>query len=297
LSQKALSTGPRRVLVFGGSGQIGAALLAKLGELGRPHESSGASGPNSGHSVRWQEVAHLGLDDLRERLVREIGDATACDVVFANGRTESTLTSAELIYANLEFPERVVRALAGSKLKLRFLTLGTIMERFPEACAGNAYLRSKQQLGQWVMSQPSSHFLHVRLHTAYGGAPKKHMFLGQMAAAIQAGRPFEMSAGGQLREYHHVDDLAVSLAQLLDREWSFGHVVEISSGKPLRLAELARGVFEAFGRPGLLKIGAISGAHGENTERTFERSPAWLLPVSREPLTGVIDSLKRFLTL
>jgi nucleoside-diphosphate-sugar epimerase len=245
-------------------------------------------------AIGWGEVAGLDAGALLARLERELEGAQACDVVFANGRTDPRFSPSELLFSNFEFPQLVVETLGARVRDARFLTLGTIMERFPAACAANAYLASKARLGQWMAEQSARAFAHVRLHTVYGGAPKRHMFLGQMADAISSGKVFKMSSGQQLREYHHAEDIALSLAAILEREWDFGSAVEISSGAPLRLCDLARGVFSSFGKESLLEVGAISGASGENTEQVFPRSEAWLLPASREPLAGVVESLREF---
>ena len=50
--------------------------------------------------------------------------------------------------------------------------------------------------------------MHLHLHTLYGGRPQAHMFLGQMIRALERGAEFAMSSGEQLREYHHVHDIA-----------------------------------------------------------------------------------------
>ena len=89
--------------------------------------------------------------------------------------------------------------------------------------------------------------LHCRLHTLYGGEPKDHMFLGQIVNAIRSNSVFSMSSGEQLREYHHVDDIAESLATIVNSDWSlWSPILEINSGQPLKLLDLAMAIFNAF---------------------------------------------------
>src|SRR5262249_52218512 len=141
----------------------------------------------------------------------------------------------------------------------------------------------------------SCRFMHVRMHTIYGSAPKAHMFLGQILTSLQNGTPFCMSSGEQLREYHHADDIAVAITGILARQWDFGTIIELNSGNPVRLIDLARQVFRAFGREELLQVGALAGAEGENKARVFPASPAWLLPATRETGAGVIALLQQYL--
>jgi hypothetical protein len=61
----------------------------------------------------------------------------------------------------------------------------------------------------------------------------------------------------------------------------------LSSGRPVRLADLARTIFEDCGRISDLRIGALATGEAENFERTFPAASAWLLEPSREPLSGV----------
>ena len=56
---------------------------------------------------------------------------------------------------------------------------------------------------------------------------------------------------------------------------------------------LATAVFRSYGRSDLLRIGALSRPEVDNLDRTFPRSPCWLLPYYRNPILGVIETLDR----
>jgi nucleoside-diphosphate-sugar epimerase len=116
------------------------------------------------------------------------------------------------------------------------------------------------------------------------------MFLGQMISALRAGRPFAMSAGTQLREYHHVADVAQAASRLLSlAPWPEEPVLALSTGRPVRLADLAMAVFTRMQRQTDLQIGALPSPQAENFERIFKPAPDWLLGEAREPLSGVAD--------
>ena len=196
----------------------------------------------------------------------------------------------ELDFSNHLLPRRLMEA-ALDLVDVRCLSFGSALESL-EASRSNPYLASKHALGRWMAAAGvPSRLCHLRLHTLYGGAPKAHMFMGQVAAALDAGRPFAMSEGRQLREYHHVDDVAGSVARLLGRSWEQTSL-ELNSGQPVTLRALAEAVFSAFGRSDLLRVGEIPAAAGENRDRVFHRSPDWLLLPSREPIAGVVAWLR-----
>jgi len=247
----------RPVVLLGAGGQLGSALRRRL---------------PAAHSLPWQSP------DLPEG---------PFDLVIASGLTDPRADPAALKAANLEQPLRLIEQAAAREA--RVMTFGSVMECFPEACRSNAYLAGKLALAEAIRARAADGRLcHLRLHTLYGGRPHRHMFLGQIVHALAAGERFAMSSGEQLREYHHADDIAQSVAALLARSWD-APVLEVSHGAPLRLAELARAVFAALGRPELLQVGALAPAPGENRERVFQRSPDWLIGRPRDSLPAVID--------
>jgi nucleoside-diphosphate-sugar epimerase len=280
----------RTVVLFGASGQIGQALARTLAL---------ATDCFKVIPIGWAEVLQGACVDPKTFLRSVIGpgDSRKLDVVFANGVTDPRSSLADLMLSNYEFPKKIVES-AMCIRGVRCLTLGTVFERFPEFLQTNSYSRSKAELASWLTQVASqSEFrhrvLHVRLHTVYGGPPKPFMFLGQMAGALRSGTEFSMSSGEQLREYHHTDDIGGCLRNLLHDEWEFGPpILEINSGEPVRLADLANAVFSAHGKTHQLKIGAIKTPQGENLELIFPRSVPSVLPYYRNPILGVVESLR-----
>ena len=270
------------MILFGARGQLGSALFSVLNE----HTNI--------RSFAWQELETI--LDYPVSLKSKIFDSRPCDVLFAAGLTNPGDSPTRLHRSNLEFVQNVVTAAQG--LDVRFLTFGTIQEHFPELCATNPYLGSKLELGRWMALQAGIHeatgrFLHLRLHTLYGGASKPHMFLGQIVRSLQDRTVFRMSSGDQLREYHHANDVALGVRNLLMHDWRElpSPLLDMNSGRPLRLVDLARAIYQAFEASDLLEIGALARPSQENTQEVFPKSPEWLLPDSRESLGGVLEQL------
>jgi nucleoside-diphosphate-sugar epimerase len=280
---------PGNILLFGGSGQIGEAL-----RLGARVRTPG----REVRAVPWPAVASDADDPQRLRAAIDVVTRgwETYDVVFASGMTDPAVPPEQLWRSNVAFPIAVIEATAQLG-GVRYLTLGTTFEQFSAFAEANAYVESKRRL--WGCLQAAGtlthdrRVAHVRLHTVYGGRPKRHMFLGQMIAALCAGTQFRMSAGRQLREYHHVQDITGALLTILDLEWTFGtEPLLLSAGDPVRLADLARAVFEACGRPELLKVGAIAAAPSENERVRFPRSDPSVLTFYRDPLLGVPEYVR-----
>ena len=270
-------------VIFGASGQLGSSILKCLAQTDPAALIK---------TLTWEEIGNLNTEALRKKLQSLGAFEGPCDFFFANGLTDPKISADRLMESNLQFPQRVVAATRNHP-ESRFVTFGTIFENFPEACKFNPYMRSKFELGKWMQTQAQNdpRFIHFRLHTLYGGKVAPHLFIGQMIQAIRSNSEFKMTRGDQIREYHHVDDIAFAVVKILERQ-QLPPMIELNSGNPLPLHQIARAVFEAFGKSELLKVGAIESPSGENTERAFPTSAQALLPRSREPIQNIIGWLR-----
>ena len=277
-------SGPPPLVIVGASGLIGTALVRAAGT-----------------AREVIPIPHAPFETLGKRITDTIGKRPSYVVICA-GITNPRAPVADVQKANVALPQMILDKVAPWTPESHFLTLGTVMEQFEAACAGNNYLKSKLDLGKWIESRKDivgKFVRHVQLHTVYGGELKHlkpYSFLGLMHSALAGGRPFPMSMGDQLREYHHVDDVASSLIKLLESKsvWEKGQppIYTLSNGKPLKLAALATAVFEKLGKPGQLQIGAVPAAAGENRKTKFKASPADILGKPRDPQQGVIQWLE-----
>ena len=272
----------RSVVIFGAGGRIGSAASGVLRHAGCRVVPVSWLDKGTGAARRWPEI-------LAEIASIE-GDV---DIVFASGLTDPSASAGDLMLANVERPIGLIGATIDQK-QFRYLTIGSVLETFSSLAASNRYLASKAALWGCIDalaadSRMRGRIAHLRLHTAYGGAPAPHSFLGQMYESLCAQHPFRMSEGRQLREYAHVDDLARSIAALLRQPWAGPTAIELSTGEPVSLAEVARAVFRAFGREELLQLGALPTPAGENTSAKFARSPAWILGRPRPIIEGIVQ--------
>lgn len=115
----------------------------------------------------------------------------------------------------------------------------------------SAYSFSKTASNHLLQTLHRTHHLPVvvlRPSLAYGPGQATDMFLPALIQALIEGEPFAMSGGQQTRDYVYIDDLieAVILAATLPRV--LGKVINISSGVPVLLKDLALLVAQKVGK-------------------------------------------------
>jgi nucleoside-diphosphate-sugar epimerase len=272
----------RSIVLFGATGRTGGAVALALADTGSPVVT-----------MSWHDPETRGARYRSAILAQLATIGGEVDIVFAGGVTDPKASPTELMLANVERPAGLMEATVGES-RFRYLTIGSVLETFSRLAGSNPYLASKAALWGRVAElgadpRLSGRVMHLRGHTFYGGAPAPHSFLGQMYESLRSCSPFRMSEGRQLREFTHVDDAALSIAALLGRAWTGPIAIDLSSGEPVMLSELARAVFKAFDREALLQIGAIEAPPGENLGVRFSRSPAWLLGQPRPTTAGIIE--------
>lgn len=154
---------------------------------------------------------------------------------------------------------------------LRVVTFGSVMERF--MALPNRYVATKARLAERIsrLAEGGAPAVHLQIHTLYGGGPPSpFMFLGQMYEALKEQRPFAMSSGRQIREYHHVDDDAVAIKLMLDAGVS--GIAHISHGEAITLRDLALGVMKAIGKESQLLLGELPDPPSDNFAGVLERT-------------------------
>lgn len=288
-------TGSRRIVVVGDTGLLGEALCEAV-----------IRGSGTQHLERINS-RHL-LDDLRsghrQTVAQIVGDAVMPqDWIYAAGIVDPNQGAEALTEVNcagalllLEALAELAAAPAPGAAELRLVTIGSALEDRPELQAANRYIASKAALVEAITKARAGAaaaravgWQHVRLHTLYGRrTPHPCMFLGQMFDALRERRPFPMSSGRQLREYHAVDDVAHAILSHLssgDRK----ETATFSSGYAIRLGDLARAVFEHFGVPEMLQIGALADQTGE----VYAPIAADTVHFNaREPIAGILAWLE-----
>ena len=264
-----------KILVIGSSGRIGT-------EIKKQFEGYELICPHRDVYSEWHKKTKL----------NEISDfiqLNQVDAVFiCSGVMDSNSCEMQLNDVNFHLPGNIIEATRPNST--RIVTFGTIMEIIAPNC--NKYVKSKQRLQDFISRElEPERILSLKIHTVFGGGPPNpYMFLGQILDSLVKGVVFKMSAGTQLREYHHVEDVVVALKHLFECEVSGEQY--ISKGNPVQLKELAEYVFTFFDKQAMLRVGAIAHNSADNFEKVVSENVLLKSIPFRDARSAVAQYLK-----
>ncbi len=95
----------------------------------------------------------------------------------------------------------------------------------------------------------------VRPFSVYGPRERRNRFVPHVITAALSGRPIEMSAGAQRRDYLYVEDLAQGLARLASHEGSLPKAINFAGPEEHTLLDIATIALEIVGSPAPLRAG------------------------------------------
>lgn len=257
----------KRILITGATGFVGGHLVAALAGGGaRIHtmaRGSGAAlaGKHLQGSLTDQAFLERELDRLQPQLIFHLAGYKERKTDLASFR--------EAIETNLLGSLNLFQAAQRLPSLERLVVVGTAEEYgnnaspFSEDMAGrpvNSYSFSKfcvTTLAATLRDLYQMPFVVIRPSIAYGPGQMPDMFLPALIRSLMTDRPFPMTDGMQTRDYVYVTDLVEAMVQAAVSDAAIGEIINIGSGVPIRIAELARLVEELLGKPGLAQLGQL----------------------------------------
>lgn len=257
----------RRVLVFGGTGFLGFNLACRLARAGVDVTvaSRGVTRPASTFppNVRLA-TADLADQPAIQNLLRD------ADAVFmlagSTGAIESTAAPLDDIPANLIGHINLLEAWRAARSSARLIVGSSrlvygrplrnpVREDHPTDPT-SAYGINKLAAEKYHRLYHELHNVRstiLRIPVAYGpGAPRNSTNHGVVRHFIDhalAGRPITLYGGGaQLRDFLYVDDLLDAMLTVGAHDATTGMVLNVGSGSPTRLSDLAQTVVAAVGK-------------------------------------------------
>lgn len=97
-------------------------------------------------------------------------------------------------------------------------------------------------------------FVWARLFHLYGPYENPYRLIPSIICALLRNEDAKTTKGEQIRDFLHVEDAAAALRTLAKNNLS--GAINIGSGKPIAVREIATRIGEMLGRPGLIKLGA-----------------------------------------
>ena len=227
---------------------MGAALLRQLTATGHRVQS-----------IAWKDVAEW-LDHSSKTQEQRIRGAISqiaadnIDILFARGLTDPRQPAERLFMSNTQFPQSVIAATRCMR-GCRYVTFGTILERFGGNMVNNAYAASKIALADWVKEQVDRNLADLNLKRKMTPSPNPHALWRSGAGPAHVPRPNGRgpSAASTIRDVDLASNYeniimwtmsAGSVNRLLSlSSWPLDPILTLSSGQPGSIGSSgARGV-------------------------------------------------------
>jgi nucleoside-diphosphate-sugar epimerase len=130
----------------------------------------------------------------------------------------------------------------------------------------------------------------ARLFYLYGPYEDERRLVSSVAQALVRGERVEVTAGEQLRDFLHVEDVGSALAAIAGSE-VFGSI-NVCSGEPVTVREIVETLGRTAGRPELIALGARPYADGDplvvsGDNQRLRREVGW------SPRIGLADGLEQ----
>lgn len=153
----------------------------------------------------------------------------------------------------------------------RFVGLGTCMEY--DLASAAAPLAEAAPLRPRTLYAACKHAVHViaaqalprvawaRVFYLYGPGEAEERLVPYVVSRLRAGAECDLSAGTQVRDYLHVADAAAALVAVAMSETC--GAVNVASGQPVTVSEVARTAAEILGIAGRILLGARATSPGD----------------------------------
>ena len=296
----------RKMLVTGAAGFVGSHLCRALSDAG--HAVIAADLPRAGW-WRHEELAipatrvHCDLADVRA--VAALARRGPFDTVFHLASTVDVRRDKALVGRMLETDLRATaHVLTTLAPKARRVVLAGTCEEYGDGpapfretqreVAVSPYAWSKisaTHLGQLFAKAFDAPVVVVRPFLTYGPLQTSTMLVPAAIRAALAGARLKMTRGDQTREFNYVTDIVAGLIAVAGAPGVVGHVINLGSGRPTRVATLARLVYKLCNSAAAPKLGALPYRIGE-TMRFFSDTRRARKLVRWTPRTTLVDGLR-----
>jgi nucleoside-diphosphate-sugar epimerase len=261
------------VLVTGGSGFIGRPTLAALVERGEEvHALTRSPDPPPISGVRWHH-AELGEDGAAERLIEDLRPERLVHLAWyvEHGKFWEAPENVQWVEHSL----RLLRAftasggrravILGSCAEYAWADDGAALDELGSTIApATLYGVAKDALRRLVAAYAERQDVEVawgRLFFLYGPREDPRRLVASVARALLAGEPALTGSATQLRDFLHVDDVGLAVAELLAS--NVVGPVNIASGEAVELGAVLDLIVGACGGGELLRRGALPDRPGE----------------------------------
>lgn len=257
-----------RVLVTGGSGFIGRAVIPRLLDRGfEVHAVSRRESPPTKVGFRWHSADVLSEPQV-EALLRHVRPSHLLHLAWITtpGTYVTSSENAEWCRASTSLVEHFAGAggkravIAGTCFEYD-LRAGLLQEDATPLHPTTPYGVAKHALHTALASLAQSTGLSLgwaRLFYLYGPYERPERLVPYVVNQLLRGEPAEVTTGEQARDYLYVEDVAEGIARYVDS--SLDHDLNIASGEPVAVRDIVKMIGDLVGKPDLIRWGARSAA-------------------------------------
>lgn len=291
-----------RTLVTGGSGFLGRHLVAAL----RARGDAVTVADRAGRS-RFDDVSTVAIDLLEDDVADLLAQGRYSAVFHLAGNADVPFSVArpDLDFRlNAGMTLRLLEAMRRAAPRAQMLLASTAAiygEALDGPCAESQPPAPVAPYGasKWMAEVYTSLYAErfalrtrrARIFSLYGPGLRRHVVYDLVAKLDEDPRRLEVLGDGQqVRDFLYVEDAVRALLTVHDHSPGAGEAVNVASGVPLTIADLARAVAQAFGGAPEIAFGAPEAAG---------RSRRWVADVTRlrglgfEPRVALSDGLAR----
>ena len=295
---------PNNLLVIGGTGFIGRSLSIEALRVGYEVVVLSLNAPTLEKiikNVEYLQVDIVCLDELKEKLANydfdyivnlsgyvdhsnfSDGGKRALDVHF--GGVQNILQS-----VNLKSLKRFVQIGSSDEYGGTHAPQDENMRESPISPYSLGKTASTQLL-QMLYRAEGIPTVTLRLFLVYGPGQDNNRFIPQVIKGCLSSANFSTSSGNQLRDFCYVDDITNGILMALKNDKVNGKVINLASGKPVRIREVVELVQNKIGY-GKADFGKIPYRTGENMELYADISKANEI-LKWKPFTSIEEGIKR----
>ena len=116
-------------------------------------------------------------------------------------------------------------------------------------------------LGQRLARRYGVSIAHARIFNVYGPREDERRLVPHVVCSLLRGVACDLTAGTQIRDYLHVEDVASALLAIGTSDVT--GAINVGSSRPVSVADVAQTIAQELGRPDLLNLGARSERTGD----------------------------------
>ena len=292
------------LLIIGGTGFIGANLSLRALKSGYKVVVLSLSTPSLEKKINNIKYIQVDITDL-DKLKEKIGGVSFDYIVNLSGYINHCNFSdggKKVIDVHFGGLQNILQSVNLSSLK-RFVQIGSSdeyghlpapqNEDMPESPISPYSLAkvSSTKLLQMLYSTEEIPTVILRLFLVYGPGQDAGRFMPQIIQGCLSSELFSVSAGEQLRDFCYIDDVTHGILMSLKNDKVNGKVINIASGKSIRIREVVELVQKNIGQ-GKANFGKIPYRIGENMALYADISKANSI-LRWNPVVSIEEGIKK----